>query len=84
MEAARPASSKPRSELGESPLSVSVCECPGGSAGAGAGICGTSCYIGKKKRNMQAVFTGCAANLKRTARWLAANDRKCDTRKAGH
>lgn len=28
-------------------------------------------YIGHKKRNLQAVFTGCAANLKRTARWLA-------------
>jgi transposase len=28
-------------------------------------------YIGQKKRNLQAVFTGCAANLKRTARWLA-------------
>jgi transposase len=28
-------------------------------------------YIGQKKRNVQAVFTGCAANLKRTARWLA-------------
>ncbi len=28
-------------------------------------------YIGQKKRNLQAIFTGCAANLKRTARWLA-------------
>lgn len=28
-------------------------------------------YIGHKKRNLQAIFTGCAANLKRTARWLA-------------
>lgn len=28
-------------------------------------------YIGQKKRNLQAVFTGCAANLKRTALWLA-------------
>jgi transposase len=28
-------------------------------------------YIGGKKRNLQAIFTGCAANLKRTARWLA-------------
>jgi transposase len=28
-------------------------------------------YIGQKKRNVQAIFTGCAANLKRTARWLA-------------
>ena len=28
-------------------------------------------YIGQKKRNLQAVFTGCAANLKRTASWLA-------------
>jgi transposase len=27
--------------------------------------------IGQKKRNFQAIFTGCAANLKRTARWLA-------------
>jgi len=27
-------------------------------------------YIGQRKRNLQAVFTGCAANLKRTARWL--------------
>ena len=28
-------------------------------------------YIGNRKRNLQAVFTGCAANVKRTARWLA-------------
>lgn len=28
-------------------------------------------YIGQKKRNVQAIFTGCAANLKRTARWLS-------------
>jgi transposase len=28
-------------------------------------------YLGQKKRNLQAVFTGCAANLKRTAHWLA-------------
>ena len=28
-------------------------------------------YIRQKKRNLQAVFIGCAANLKRTARWLA-------------
>lgn len=28
-------------------------------------------YIGHKKRNLQAIFTGCAANLKRTAHWLA-------------
>jgi DDE family transposase len=28
-------------------------------------------YIGQKKRNLQAIFTGCAANLKRTASWLA-------------
>ena len=28
-------------------------------------------YIGHKKRNLQAIFTGCAANLKRTARWLS-------------
>jgi hypothetical protein len=28
-------------------------------------------YIGQQKRHLQAVFTGCAANLKRTARWLA-------------
>jgi transposase len=28
-------------------------------------------YIGQKKRNLQALFTGCAANLQRTARWLA-------------
>jgi len=28
-------------------------------------------YIGHKKRNVQAIFTGCAANLKRTAHWLA-------------
>jgi len=28
-------------------------------------------YIGQRKRNLQAVFTGCAANLKRTAYWLA-------------
>ena len=27
-------------------------------------------YIGQKKRNVQAVFTGCAANLKRTASWM--------------
>ena len=28
-------------------------------------------YIGQKKRNVQAILTGCAANLKRTARWLS-------------
>jgi transposase len=28
-------------------------------------------YIGQKKCHFQAVFTGCAANIKRTARWLA-------------
>jgi transposase len=28
-------------------------------------------YIGSKKRHLQAVFTGCAANLKHTALWLA-------------
>jgi transposase len=28
-------------------------------------------YIGQKKRNVQAIFTGCAADLKRTARWRA-------------
>lgn len=28
-------------------------------------------YIGQKKRNLQTIFTGCAANLKRTTRWLA-------------
>jgi transposase len=28
-------------------------------------------YIGQKKRNLQAIFTGCAANLKRTANWLS-------------
>jgi len=28
-------------------------------------------YIGQKKRNVQAIFTGCAANLKRTAHWLS-------------
>jgi len=28
-------------------------------------------YIGQKKRNVQAIFTGCAANLKRTAGWLS-------------
>jgi len=33
----------------------------------------TSRYIGQRKRNLQAVFTGCAANLKRTARWLAGD-----------
>ena len=27
--------------------------------------------IGQKKRNVQAIFTGCAANLKRTACWLS-------------
>jgi len=30
-------------------------------------------YIGQRKRNLQAVFTGCAANLKRTALWLAGD-----------
>jgi len=30
-------------------------------------------YIGQKKRNLQALFTGCAANLQRTARWLAGH-----------
>ncbi len=28
-------------------------------------------YIGNKKRHVQSVFTGCAYNLKRTAKWLA-------------
>jgi len=28
-------------------------------------------YIGQKKRNVQAIFTGCAANLKHTSHWLA-------------
>lgn len=28
-------------------------------------------YIGQKKRHLQAVFTGCAANIKRTANWQA-------------
>lgn len=28
-------------------------------------------YLGQQKRNLQAIFTGCAANLKRTACWLA-------------
>ena len=28
-------------------------------------------YSGQKKRNVQAIFTGCAANLKRTARWVS-------------
>lgn len=28
-------------------------------------------YIGQKKRHLQAVFTGCAVNIKRTARWQA-------------
>ena len=28
-------------------------------------------YLGQKKCNLQALFTGCAANLKRTVRWLA-------------
>jgi len=28
-------------------------------------------YIGQKKRNLQTLFTGCAANLQRTACWLA-------------
>jgi transposase len=27
-------------------------------------------YTGQRKRNLQAVFTGCAANLKHTAHWL--------------
>jgi len=31
----------------------------------------TSRYIGQTKRNLQALFTGCAANLQHTARWLA-------------
>jgi transposase len=30
-------------------------------------------YIGQNKRNLQAIFTGCAANLKRTAHWLAGD-----------
>lgn len=30
-------------------------------------------YIGQSKRNLQALFTGCAANLQRTARWLAGH-----------
>jgi hypothetical protein len=28
-------------------------------------------YLGQKKRNLQALFTGCAANLQHTTRWLA-------------
>lgn len=28
-------------------------------------------YLGQKKRNLQALFTGCAANLQHTAHWLA-------------
>jgi len=28
-------------------------------------------YIGHKKHNLQAVFTGCAANIKRASSWLA-------------
>jgi transposase len=28
-------------------------------------------YLGQKKRNLQTLFTGCAANLQRTACWLA-------------
>ena len=28
-------------------------------------------YTGQRKRHLQAVFSGCAANLQRTARWLA-------------
>ena len=28
-------------------------------------------YIGQKKRNLQSLFTGCAANLQHTSRWLA-------------
>lgn len=30
-------------------------------------------YIGHKKRNLQAIFTDCAANLKRAAHWLAGD-----------
>jgi|GEM_PF-1991228 len=30
-------------------------------------------YNGHKKRNVQAIFTGCAANLKRTASWLSGD-----------
>ena len=30
-------------------------------------------YIGQKKRNLQTVLTGCAANLQRTAHWLAGD-----------
>jgi transposase len=30
-------------------------------------------YIGQKKRNVQAIFTGCAANLKRSALWRAGD-----------
>lgn len=28
-------------------------------------------YIGQRKRNLQTLFTGCAANLQRASRWLA-------------
>lgn len=28
-------------------------------------------YVGQRKRHLQAVFTGCAVNIKRTAHWLA-------------
>ena len=40
-------------------------------------------YSVQKKRNVQAIFTGCAANLKRTAPGWPVKDRKCETRKAG-
>ena len=30
-------------------------------------------YTGQKKRNLQAILTSCAANLKRTAHWLAGD-----------
>ena len=30
-------------------------------------------YTGHKKRNLQSVFTGCAANMKRVASWLAGH-----------
>lgn len=33
----------------------------------------TSRYIGNRKRHLQAVFCGTAANIKRAARWLAGN-----------
>ena len=38
-------------------------------------------YIRQEKRNLHAIFTGCTANLKRTANGCPANNHRCGTKK---